>query len=176
MSDLAKFYEKKLHSLFISLSSAQNSKEKGPSQTLPFFPLPQKGSYILVDLLSHWWKGCGWQGVFPCYFCKVILNSPKGCCLILTESFVLCAWFWVVFCYKWNIKWLVLTMATLAKQHKKLCQGKVWRVTRKGQSEMHCLNVTIFLKKQKFHRSWKYEFCRISLILGSRWTIVKALI
>lgn len=111
-----------------------------------------------------------------CQLIKVILNSPKGCCLILTESFVLCAWFWVVFYYKWNIKWLVLTIATLAKQHKKLCQGKVWRVTRKGQSEMHHLNVTIFLKKQKNSTGHENMSFAEYLILGSRWTIVKALI
>ena len=53
MSDLAKFYEKKLHSLFISLSSAQNSKEKGPSQTLPFFPLPQN-----LGIAAAKWNHC----------------------------------------------------------------------------------------------------------------------
>ena len=53
MSDLAKFYEKKLHSLFISLSSAQNSKEKGPSQTLPFVPLPQN-----LGIAAAKWNHC----------------------------------------------------------------------------------------------------------------------
>ena len=43
MSDLPnfKFYEKKLHSLFISLSSAHNSKEKGPVNPYLFSPSPR---------------------------------------------------------------------------------------------------------------------------------------